>query len=197
MVVIVVRKIPGTTIQSGAENTNSCKRCPGSIPVRGNNILSVANNKMWWQDQPEDQLKDPTVPSHSLLSIVDQAPWHWLEQTGEAQKSSRDQLWIQCNIHTQSLRQVDDVFLLGTYANLLRSMLLDDLYIRGKTRSIQKLVLARNYAINQCYSYLVLQVFFTSLRGARRPLAREPFDVNLNDDMTETNFSIDFSAISE
>lgn len=45
--------------------------------------------------------------------------------------------------------------------------------------------------------YLFLQVFFISFRGARRPLAREPLEVNLNDDITETNFSIDFSAMSE
>lgn len=45
--------------------------------------------------------------------------------------------------------------------------------------------------------YLFLQVFFISFRGARRPLAREPVEVNLNDDITETNFSIDFSAMSE
>lgn len=41
-----------------------------------------------------------------------------------------------------------------------------------------------------------MQVLRTSFRGARRPLAREP-DVHLNDDITETNFSIDFSAMSE
>lgn len=45
------------------------------------------------------------------------------------------------------------------------------------------------------YLFLV-QVFCTSFRGARRPLAREP-DEHLNEDITETNFSIDFSAISE
>lgn len=45
--------------------------------------------------------------------------------------------------------------------------------------------------------YLLIQVFRMSLRGARRPLAREPVEENLKDDMIETNFSIDFSAISE
>ena len=40
-------------------------------------------------------------------------------------------------------------------------------------------------------------MFWTSFRGARRPLAREPDDEYLNDDITETNFSIDFSAMSE
>lgn len=44
--------------------------------------------------------------------------------------------------------------------------------------------------------YLTVQVFRTSFRGARRPLAREP-DVHLYFDITETNLSIDFSAISE
>lgn len=39
-------------------------------------------------------------------------------------------------------------------------------------------------------------VFLMSLRGARSPLAREPDDVHLKDDITEMNFSIDFSAIS-
>ena len=36
-----------------------------------------------------------------------------------------------------------------------------------------------------------------SFKGARRPLAREPDEENLKDDMIETNFSIDFSAMSE
>ena len=45
--------------------------------------------------------------------------------------------------------------------------------------------------------YLFVQVFRTSFSGARRPLAREPDEEHLNDDITETNFSIDFSAISE
>lgn len=45
--------------------------------------------------------------------------------------------------------------------------------------------------------YLFMQLFFISFRGARRPLAREPDELYLNDDKTETNFSIDFSAISE
>lgn len=45
--------------------------------------------------------------------------------------------------------------------------------------------------------YLLVRVFRTSFRGARRPLAREPDEVYLNDDITETKLSIDFSAISE
>lgn len=50
---------------------------------------------------------------------------------------------------------------------------------------------------NRLIDYLFVGVFFISLSGARRPLAREPFDVNLNDDITDTKFFIDFSAISE
>lgn len=45
--------------------------------------------------------------------------------------------------------------------------------------------------------YLLLLVFRTSLRGARRPLAREPDEEYLKAEIIETNFSIDFSAISE
>lgn len=44
--------------------------------------------------------------------------------------------------------------------------------------------------------YLLPEVFRTSFRGARRPLTRVP-EVHLKDDITETNLSIDFSAISE
>lgn len=36
---------------------------------------------------------------------------------------------------------------------------------------------------------------FTSLTGARRPLAREPEPLYLNEDITETNLSIDCSAM--
>lgn len=41
------------------------------------------------------------------------------------------------------------------------------------------------------------QVLRISLRGARRPLAREPVPEYLKDDIAETNLSTDFSAISE
>ena len=44
--------------------------------------------------------------------------------------------------------------------------------------------------------YLFILLFGTSLKGARRPLARDP-EENRNDDITETNRSIDFSAMSE
>jgi len=44
--------------------------------------------------------------------------------------------------------------------------------------------------------YLLSEVFRTFFSGARRPLTRVP-EVHLKDDITETNRSIDFSAISE
>lgn len=50
--------------------------------------------------------------------------------------------------------------------------------------------------IKEINIYLLVQVFRTSFKGARRPLGREP-DVYLNDDIIEANFSIDFSAMSE
>lgn len=56
---------------------------------------------------------------------------------------------------------------------------------------------AINYRIELKPIYLLVHVFRASFRGARRPLAREPGDENLNDDITETNLSIDFSAMSE
>lgn len=46
-------------------------------------------------------------------------------------------------------------------------------------------------------SHYLEDMFLTSFNGARSPLAREPDEVNLNDDTTETNFSIDFPDISE
>ena len=54
---------------------------------------------------------------------------------------------------------------------------------------------AAHFSIKQYY--LLVRVFCTSFRGARRPLAREPDEEHLNDDITETNLSIDFSAMSE
>ena len=45
--------------------------------------------------------------------------------------------------------------------------------------------------------YRLGQVLRIFRKGARRPLAREPDDEHLNDDITETKFSNDFSAISE
>lgn len=52
------------------------------------------------------------------------------------------------------------------------------------------------FKINKRKYYLLSEVFRTSFRGARRPLTRVP-EVHLKDDITETNLSIDFSAISE
>ncbi|GKB50012.1 hypothetical protein Tco_0900765 [Tanacetum coccineum] len=42
----------------------------------------------------------------------------------------------------------------------------------------------------------LVNVFLTTLRGALSPLARERDEVHLKDDITDMNFSIDFSAIS-
>jgi len=45
--------------------------------------------------------------------------------------------------------------------------------------------------------YLLGQTFLTSCNGARSPLAREPDDLYLNDDIAETNLSRVFPDISE
>lgn len=98
----------------------------------------------------------------------------------------------------QALRLVDDAFLIGgRYANLVRSMSLEDLQCllirKAEVMTIREV--EHNRLID--YLFVFVGVFFISLSGARRPLAREPFDVNPNDDITDTKFSIDFSAISE
>jgi hypothetical protein len=62
---------------------------------------------------------------------------------------------------------------------------------------VEKIKMVINFGIGVIVCYLLEQVFWTSFIGARRPLAREPDEEHLNDVITETNFSIDFSAISE
>ena len=74
-------------------------------------------------------------------------------------------------------------------------MLLADLQSKGKFRDdSQKTQLNINIEVQNSI-YLLVLVFLISFRGARSPLAREPFEVYLNDDRTETKLSIDFSDI--